>query len=108
MLLSLDIPFFLFPIFFGLTARVIPLRSGLRVFSFHGSSPESMGPSHKADASLRLHVLSVANSYSCRDWRVKESTAMATPTIRFQGRADVDLDISPLGSSRTENSVDIL
>ena len=25
------------------------------------------------------------------DWRVKESTTMATPTIRFQGRADVDL-----------------
>ena len=48
--------FFLSPIFFGLTARVIPLRSGLRVFCFHGSSPESMGPSHKADASLRLHA----------------------------------------------------
>jgi hypothetical protein len=25
------------PVFFGLTARVIPLRSSLRVFSFHGS-----------------------------------------------------------------------
>jgi hypothetical protein len=60
MFLSLDIPFFLFPIFFGLTARVIPLRSGLRVFCFHGSSPESMGPSHKADASLRLHAPSLS------------------------------------------------
>ena len=30
--------FFLFPIFFGLTARVIPLRSGLRVFCFVGSA----------------------------------------------------------------------
>jgi|HubBroStandDraft_1064217.scaffolds.fasta_scaffold18111_1 hypothetical protein len=35
--------------------------------------------------------LSVANSCLCRDWRVKASTTMATPTIRFQGRADVDL-----------------
>src|SRR5260370_20419544 len=58
--LSLDIPFFLFPIFFGLTARVIPLRSALRVFCFHGSSPDSMGPSHKADASLRLHAPSLS------------------------------------------------
>jgi hypothetical protein len=58
--LSLDIPLFLFPIFFGLTARVIPLRSGLRAFCFHGSSPESMGPSHKADASLRLHAPSLS------------------------------------------------
>src|SRR6266404_1213986 len=48
--------FLSFPVFFGLTAQVIPLRSGLRVFCFHGSSPESMGPSHKADASLRLHA----------------------------------------------------
>ena len=32
-----------------------------------------------------------ANSCLCRDWGVKESTTMATPTIRFQGRADVDL-----------------
>src|SRR5260221_9588469 len=51
---------FLFPIFFGLTARVIPLRSGLRVFCFHGSSPHDMGPSHKADASLRLHAPSLS------------------------------------------------
>ena len=35
--------------------------------------------------------LSVANSCLCRDWRVKETTTMATPTIRFQGRADVGL-----------------
>jgi len=48
--------FFLSLIFVGLTARVIPLRSGLRVFCFQGSSPESMGPSHKTDASLRLHA----------------------------------------------------
>jgi hypothetical protein len=33
--------------------------------------------------------VSVANSCSSRDWRVKEPTTMAT--IRFQGRADVDL-----------------
>jgi len=58
--LSLGIRFFLFPIFFGLAARVIPLRSGLRVFCFHGSSPDSMGPSHKADASLRLHAPSLS------------------------------------------------
>ena len=58
--LSLGIRFFLFPILFGLTARVIPLRSGLRVFCFHGSSPDSMGPSHKADASLRLHAPSLS------------------------------------------------
>jgi hypothetical protein len=38
------------PIFFGLTAQVIPLRSGLRVFCFPGSSPNFMGPSHKAAA----------------------------------------------------------
>jgi hypothetical protein len=35
--------------------------------------------------------LPVANSCLSRDWRVKEPTTMATPTIRFQGRADVDL-----------------
>ena len=33
-----NISFFLFPIFFGLTAPAIPLRSGLRVFCFPGSS----------------------------------------------------------------------
>jgi hypothetical protein len=60
MFLSLDIPFFFFPIFFGLTARVIPLRSGLRVFCFHGSARDSTGPSHKADASLRLHAPSLS------------------------------------------------
>jgi hypothetical protein len=37
------------------------------------------------------HRLSVANSCLSHDWRVKEPTTMATPTIRFQGRADVDL-----------------
>jgi hypothetical protein len=52
--------FLSFPIFFGLTARVIPLHSGLRVFCFHGSSPYGMGPSHKADASLRLHAPSLS------------------------------------------------
>lgn len=36
-------PFFLFPIFFGLTARVIPLRSGLRVFCFVGSALNNIG-----------------------------------------------------------------
>lgn len=41
--LILDIPFFLFPIFFGLTARVIPLRSGLRVFCFVGSALKNAG-----------------------------------------------------------------
>jgi len=35
--------FFLFPIFFGLTARVIPLRSGLRVFCFVGSALKNAG-----------------------------------------------------------------
>src|SRR6266404_3022462 len=35
-------------------------RSGLRVFCFHGSSPKSMGPSDKADASLRLHAPSLS------------------------------------------------
>jgi hypothetical protein len=39
--LSLDIPFFLFLFFFGLTARVIPLRSALRVFCFVGSAPNN-------------------------------------------------------------------
>jgi len=39
----------------------------------------------------RPRGMSVANSCLCRDWGVKESTTMATPTIRFQGRADVDL-----------------
>src|SRR5262249_32313117 len=34
---------FFFPLFFGLTARVIPLRSGLRVFCFLGTSFESLG-----------------------------------------------------------------
>src|SRR5260221_12802782 len=34
---------FLFPIFFGLTARVIPLRSGLRVFCFIGSALNNTG-----------------------------------------------------------------
>ena len=43
MLLNVDVPFFLFPIFFGLTARVIPLRSGLRVFCFLGTSVEPLG-----------------------------------------------------------------
>jgi hypothetical protein len=36
-------PFFLRPIFFGLTARVIPLRSGLRVFCFVGSALNDTG-----------------------------------------------------------------
>jgi len=41
---ELDIPFFLsFPIFFGLTARVIPLRSGLRLFCFVGSALNNTG-----------------------------------------------------------------
>ncbi len=31
------------PIFFGLTARVIPLRSGLRVFCFIGSALNNTG-----------------------------------------------------------------
>jgi single stranded DNA-binding protein len=39
----LDIPFFLSPIFFELTARVIPLRSGLRVFCFIGSALNNTG-----------------------------------------------------------------
>src|SRR5260370_32073443 len=52
--------FLSFPIFFGLTARIIPLRSGLRVFCFHGSSPNNTGPSHKADASLRLPAPSLS------------------------------------------------
>jgi len=52
--------FFLALIFFGLTAQVISLRSCLRVFCFHGSSPKSMGPSQKADAGLRLHAPSLS------------------------------------------------
>ena len=39
----MDIPFFLSPIFFELTARVIPLRSGLRVFCFIGSALNNTG-----------------------------------------------------------------
>jgi hypothetical protein len=35
--------FLSFPIFFGLTAQVIPLRSGLRVFCFVGSALNSIG-----------------------------------------------------------------
>jgi hypothetical protein len=57
--LSLDISFFSL-IFFALTARVIPLCSGLRAFCFHGSSPDSRGASHKAHASLRLHAPSLS------------------------------------------------
>jgi hypothetical protein len=29
---------------------------------FHGSSPDSMGPSHKADASPRLHALALCRA----------------------------------------------
>ena len=52
--------FLSFPDFLWATARVIPMRSGLRVFCFPGSSPKSMRPSHKADASLRLHAPSLS------------------------------------------------
>ena len=41
--MSFDIRFFLSPIFFGLTAQVIPLRSGLRVFCFIGSALNNTG-----------------------------------------------------------------
>ncbi|MGB9510094.1 MAG: carboxypeptidase-like regulatory domain-containing protein, partial [Candidatus Acidiferrum sp.] len=57
----------------------------------------TVGQSTTANASLTIGssvssvTVSVANSCLCRDWRVKESTTMATPTIRFQGRADVEL-----------------
>jgi hypothetical protein len=58
--LSFDISILSSPAFFGRTARAIPLRSCLLVFCFHGSSPKRMGPSHKADASLRLHAPSLS------------------------------------------------
>jgi hypothetical protein len=78
--LSLGIRFFLFPIFFGLTARVIPLRSGLRVFCFHGFSPDSMVP-HKADASLRLHApsLSLVPQENGAERKVKENVLSTQP-----------------------------
>jgi hypothetical protein len=75
--LSLEFPFLLFPIFFRRTARVIPFRSGLHVFCFHGSSPERMGPSHRADASLRLHApcssLSLVPKENGAERKVKEN-----------------------------------
>jgi hypothetical protein len=46
--LSLDTPFFLFPISFGLTARAIPLRSGLRVFCFVAHIRTTMNTYRKA------------------------------------------------------------
>ncbi len=56
----LSFPDFLWAHRSGNSSPVIPLRSGLRVFCFHGSSPHYMGPSHKADASLRLHAPSLS------------------------------------------------
>ncbi len=64
-----------FPIFFWLTAQVIPLRSGLHVFCFPGSSPNCMGPSHKADASLRLKP---PRSLSCSKENGAESETKTT------------------------------
>jgi hypothetical protein len=52
-LLRLDVYFFC-PRFFGLTARVIPLRSGLGVFCFgRFHAQQHLVPSNKADASLQ-------------------------------------------------------
>src|SRR5882724_4109688 len=83
--LSLDIPFFLYPIFFGLTAPVIPLRSGLRVFFFHGSSPDRMGPSHKVDATLRLHAPSLSLVPQRKRGRKKGKTKCPINSITLVG-----------------------
>ena len=57
--------FFLFPIFFGLTARVIPLRSGLRVFCFVGSALNNTGfpPTKQRNRALSGHACRVCPSF---------------------------------------------